>query len=366
MWGAARFLARQDNVFRLGLSCTLPGQEVGAEAAMAIIYVTEPDQTVMVSNGDTVVIDIEGGGTVRIVANPDDNVKTFRIRFEDDTQADTAIIDLSTFSSYDLSIDVWNYDESDEVILEDAFNRGIDSSDPDEFFFEYVGDNGVTYNGTVNAKDPGERDLTMEPRPIIICFAAGTMIDTPEGAVAVETLQEGDLVVTEDNGVQPIRWVGRRTLDTLFLTRNPNLLPVRIGRGALGRNQPDRDLYVSPQHRIKLMDWRAELLFGEGEVLVPAKALVNDGDIAIEEVAQVTYVHILFDSHEIVRSNGIWTESLHPGDVAMMAIPDEAVEEIRNIFADVFDEIPEPLGNRKTARPVLKNYEVRAANGYAA
>lgn len=334
---------------------------------MGIIYVTEPDQEVIVSNGDTVVIDIEGGGTVTIFSDPKSKVRTFRIRFEGDEEADTAVIELSTFQSYDLSIDVWNYDEKDAVVLENAFNRGIESGDPEDYLFEYVGANGATYNGHVNTKDPGERDLTTKPMPIIICFAAGTMIATPEGERAVEDLAVGDLVTTEDHGPQPIRWFGRRRLDTLDLTRHPHLLPVRIRAGALGRSMPDRDLWVSPQHRIKLVDWRAELLFGEGEVLVPAKALIDGAGVTVEEVSQVTYVHILFDRHEIVRSNGLASESLHPGDVAMMAIPDEAVAELRNIFADIYDEIPEAAPeNRKTARRVLKPYEMRAARGYAA
>ena len=39
------------------------------------------------------------------------------------------------------------------------------------------------------------------------CYAPGTMIDTPDGPRAVETLQVGDLVMTLDHGPQSIRWV---------------------------------------------------------------------------------------------------------------------------------------------------------------
>lgn len=44
------------------------------------------------------------------------------------------------------------------------------------------------------------------------CFAAGTMIRTPAGDVAIETLRVGELVMTLDGGPQPVRWIGSRKL----------------------------------------------------------------------------------------------------------------------------------------------------------
>lgn len=92
----------------------------------------------------------------------------------------------------------------------------------------------------------------------IPCFAAVTMIETGRGAVAIEKLTEGDLVQTRDHGLQPIRWIGWRTVDARH-----DLAPIRIKAGTFGN---DRDLLVSPQHRILVSDWMAELLFGEDEV----------------------------------------------------------------------------------------------------
>ncbi|MBT8408995.1 MAG: hypothetical protein KJN93_05160, partial [Alphaproteobacteria bacterium] len=72
---------------------------------MAFIYVTETTpQPIVVKNGDKVVIDIEGGGEVRIVSSPGANIKNIEIQFTGDDVADTVIIDLSTFSSYGLKI----------------------------------------------------------------------------------------------------------------------------------------------------------------------------------------------------------------------------------------------------------------------
>ncbi|MBT8454588.1 MAG: Hint domain-containing protein [Alphaproteobacteria bacterium] len=329
---------------------------------MAIIVVTDTTpQPIEVKNGDKVVIDIAGGGDVLIVAaNP--NVRRFTIEFEDDAQTDTAIVDLSTFQGADLHIDVRDYNETDTISLLGAQNGTIEPGNLDEYQFDYVGADGNTYSGFVRAKDVGERDLTTDPPPIIICFAAGTIIDTDLGPTPIEALSPGDLVVTQNNGLQPIRWIGSRRLDARELALAPTLRPIRIRAGALGADRPFRDLLVSPEHRIKLGDWRAELLFGEAEVLAAAKTLVDGTSVVVDPVESVTYYHLLFDGHEIVRSNGLLSESLHPGDMALMALDDAARDEITNLFAD----LPVDLTERPTARRVLRRYEARAARGYAA
>ena len=76
----------------------------------------------------------------------------------------------------------------------------------------------------------------------------------------------------------------------------------------------------------------------------------------------MTYYHLLFDRHEIIRSNGLLTESLHPGDMAMIAMLDTHEGDLENIFG----EPEEAVRARPTARRVLKVFEGRAARGYAA
>lgn len=99
------------------------------------------------------------------------------------------------------------------------------------------------------------------------CFVSGTMIAAEYGCVQVEELKPGDRVVTRDNGLQEIVWVGGRTVPG---TRN--LAPIRFCADAIGNSRP---LLVSPQHRVLLRGWKAELLFDSPEVLVAAKHLVN-------------------------------------------------------------------------------------------
>jgi hypothetical protein len=158
----------------------------------------------------------------------------------------------------------------------------------------------------------------------VICFAAGTLIHTRQGLVLVERLVPGDRVMTADHGFCPIRWVGRRSMPGMGA-----MAPVLITEGALGNS---RALRVSPQHRMLIAGWRAEVLFGQSEVLVPAIALVNDSTIRRDPCPEVTYVHFLCDRHQIVFAEGIPTESLNPGQIGLSRLDRAARDEVLALF----------------------------------
>lgn len=145
-----------------------------------------------------------------------------------------------------------------------------------------------------------------------ICFALGTHIATPDGERRVETLRAGDRVLTRDGSAAALRWVGQGVHRPA-----PGAGPVRFATGALGNR---RDLIVSPQHRILVEDWRSELLFGAPGVLVPAKCFVNGRDVVQDPVDLVSYFHLLCTRHEVILSEGVPSETLYPGPVALAAL----------------------------------------------
>lgn len=123
-----------------------------------------------------------------------------------------------------------------------------------------------SYSGSVQMDDGST--LYFQDIENIICFTPGTRIATPHGVRAIETLAVGEQVVTRDHGLQPIRWIGARQVPALGC-----FAPVHLRAGTL--TGQDRDLLVSPQHRLLFQGYRAELLFGTTEVLVAAKHLID-------------------------------------------------------------------------------------------
>ena len=180
----------------------------------------------------------------------------------------------------------------------------------------------------------------------VVCFTARTRIDTPVGPRRIETLKPGDLVLTRDHGAQPIRWIGGSTVPA-----NNQLAPIVITAGTLGNTA---DFVVSPLHAVLVTGWQAELLFGAAEVLVRAKDLLNGDTVYRRPGGLVTYWHILLDAHQLLRSEGMYSESLYPGDVTLGAVPSEAQSEILALFPELQDRSAYGL----SARPILKSFEV--------
>ncbi|WP_424810493.1 Hint domain-containing protein [Roseococcus sp. YIM B11640] len=137
--------------------------------------------------------------------------------------------------------------------------------------------------------------------PFWTCFLASTAIATPQGGRAVETLAAGDLVLTQDGRVVPIRWVGRQSVVTVF-SGGEGREPVRIAAGALGQGLPARDLRVTSDHALVL----------DG-MLVNAGALVNGSSItrmtAAELGQQYMVYHIETEAHEVILAEGQPTET---------------------------------------------------------
>ena len=157
----------------------------------------------------------------------------------------------------------------------------------------------------------------------VICFTPGTLIDTPDGPRLIEELREGDKVSTKDNGAQDIQWIGSRRMTGARLFAMPRLRPVRIATGALGVERPDQELLVSPEHRMLIEGPVARDLFNAHEVLVAAKDLINGTTISVDlKAREVTYVHLLLPRHEVLRANGVETESFHPANTALSTLDD--------------------------------------------
>ncbi|MEQ9694605.1 Hint domain-containing protein [Shimia sp. SDUM112013] len=217
---------------------------------------------------------------------------------------------------------------------------------------------GRSESGIVTYFDAGGTEIgTMAFSEIenVICFTPGTAILTPAGEVPVQDLKVGDKVVTRDNGLQTIRWIGKKRLSGRSLIDRPNLRPVMIRAGALGPDLPERDMMVSPNHRMLLVGAQPQLMFEEREVLAAAKHLTHFNGVHQVETGGVEYVHFLCDNHEVVLANGAWSESFQPGEYSMGGIGLEQQQEIYEIFPELRSQ--KGLENYSAARLTLKRHE---------
>ena len=189
---------------------------------------------------------------------------------------------------------------------------------------------------------------------VIACFTPGTFLVTARGKVAVERLAVGELVLTRDNGFQPIRWIGRRDLSAAELAAAPQFNPVHIAQGAMGRGLPERDMQVSPQHRMLINAPRAELLFGEPEVLAAALHLIGMPGVSRTAPDEVSYIHILFDEHQLVCADGAWSESFQPGQHSLAGLESGPRAEVLALFPGLTSG-----GGYPAARMMLKSREVQ-------
>lgn len=189
---------------------------------------------------------------------------------------------------------------------------------------------------------------------VVACFTPGSQVLTIDGEVPVEDLALGDLVLTRDNGYQPIRWIGRRDLPEQALIANPRFNPVLIRAGALPDGTPARDMLVSPQHRILICDSRADLMFGESEVLIAAIHLLGREGVTRPRPPGISYIHFMFDQHEIVLADGAWSESFQPGLQTLAGLDRDQRDEILALFPELVTPSRYPA-----ARQTLKIKETR-------
>ncbi len=192
---------------------------------------------------------------------------------------------------------------------------------------------------------------------VIPCFTPGTVIATPRGERLVEDLKAGDRVITRDNGIQEIAWIGTQTLTGHQIARMPHLRPILIEAGALGNGLPERDLLVSPNHRVLVANDKTTLYFDEREVLAAAKHLTGLSGVQEVGTLGVTYLHFMFEHHEVVLSNGAWTESFQPGDYTLKGIGNAQRNEILELFPELATNSAD--GDFRAARRTLKKHEAR-------
>jgi hypothetical protein len=244
---------------------------------------------------------------------------------------DLFIIDLTTFND-DFDILVWSLHAEDTFQINGWTSQTITGSGSTETYtFTYDGTDGFSHTVTIETYS-GNTGQNVQ----VVCFSRGTLILTENGDVPIEQLKIDDEVICGDGEVRNIRWIGSRGVSSSELEVNPDLLPIIIKADAFEKGMPQSNLTVSPQHRFKLNDAKAELLFGEREFLVKAKNLINDSTIQRQtNCTEVEYFHFMVDEHSTVFANSVEAETLHPHDHMNTAMSATARSEICKVFPEL-------------------------------
>lgn len=145
------------------------------------------------------------------------------------------------------------------------------------------------------------------------CFLKGTLIRTPSGEVPIETLKEGDEVLTTTGEVKAIANIQRATVPP-----TEDTCPYKIPAGDLGATQ---DLYISPTHGVRTA----------GGETVEAQFL---GYAQEKMTTPVEYYNISIGRlrSELIYANGVAVESM--GEDGKNVVADVSTYSQERIFTE--------------------------------
>jgi len=243
--------------------------------------------------GASATVNIQAGGTVVLPSGQDYTALTL-------TGSEKSSVVISGFKGSDPKL-------SDHILLKDIPRSniiGVDYPDADTVRFRMRDGTALDLN-IIGVQKYGYdlSDNGSGSTVFSVCFLSGTMISTPSGEIAVETLKIGDYITAYEGDKEKTRkiiWTGMRSVSSEE-TENAELtsFPIRIKAEAFGVSEPREDLLITPEHCV--------LIDG---ALIPARMLVNGVSIFHDTtLREYTYHHFETEAHSIVRSNGILSES---------------------------------------------------------
>jgi Hint domain len=192
--------------------------------------------------------------------------------------------------------------------------------------------------------------------PLALCLGGDVQVKTECGTCPAREICRGTKVMTQDHGLQEVIWVGKRTVDFEQEPEMEDHRPIIFEAGSVDGINPTAPIRLSPQHRVLIRGWRAELYFAERSILVPARALVNNKTIRVDtESPTIDYVHLLFRKHEVIWADDLPVESLFLGEIAMGV----AGKELEREIFDIFPELRPVAEKMRMARPAARMRDAR-------
>ena len=165
-------------------------------------------------------------------------------------------------------------------------------------------------------------------------LAPEAMVRTPCGPRRAEFVRPGDLIVTRENGLRPVRMVWTHKIDAAVATADPSRAPVRLNIRAIGPMMPQRPLVLAPDHRVWLPSYLVTDATDNRGCLIAAAELAgtNDASYFDRSYTDRTFYNLVFDRHEIIMADGLPVETFHPSAGVLQHIAEETRDEISARF----------------------------------
>lgn len=183
-----------------------------------------------------------------------------------------------------------------------------------------------------------QRDITQSKRCVSTAFAGGiggdAQIRTPCGPRRAEMVRAGDLIVTRDNGLQPVRMVWRKRLTRADMEAGAGRAPIRLKPRSIGPMMPNRDLLVAADHRIVVPGYRVADADDRQSCLIPAGEFADASDEAYEDrsTAGAELYTFVFDRHQVFTASGLPVESFLPNSSTISALTGRLRRELVSLF----------------------------------
>lgn len=164
----------------------------------------------------------------------------------------------------------------------------------------------------------------------VSCIAEGAIVITRSGVKAVQDVQVGDMLLTRDNGFQPVLW--RKEISDQAAA--PMVVEIEVDAVDLGI--PASTLYVSGRQGLLLTCPEILQQFGSSEILVRAGDLLHlDGICQVEQA--LSGVALMTPRHELISVNGMWVESFAPDSEARKHLTEEERDNINRLVPGLSD-----------------------------
>jgi hypothetical protein len=181
-------------------------------------------------------------------------------------------------------------------------------------------------------------------------FSRGSLVDTPNGPIAIEDLLPGDAVITGNGESHPVLWKGSTTLvpgrpgpqgRSMHLTR--------IMADSFGMQRPGSCVIAGPSARLLHTPTHLRSVAGGAQMLTPVREFI-DGMNVIETAppTPVELFHLCLKRHTVISVSGLEMETYHPGETAARIISNA----MRSLFLNLFSHVDNftdfgPLGYKR-------------------